>query len=926
MIGRQLAASAFNEALEPALALAVAVVTWDFKKTSSNETAINGFFQAAGVKDGGADVTFLRPEAAWRPTLLNPQLTEVFFELAGQLRSKPRFAHKARQTLLSLSNLEGEEFFETREERFAYYSHVLARGFQWLVAGQIGQGAKSHPDDLSRGQELADGCKIITNLLQNMAKYKGEIGSAWGAEELSGVMTQYGQILSMVFAPLEADTAIDAIETWLQDCVLSTLQGWCCLIPWRSDSDSGPAEGHTVETVLQEFTPTVFETYLSWRLTRASLEAVDASDGADAGDTARQVKKHDEDDEESEVHLASTLARFRGAHSLPLFTRLLSENSPGLSTGGHATDGAIAGLLESVKFVVADNAHGELPTVPARIHAASAAAAAAGAGCPVVAVLMQLQEVASIVMQNLAGGVVSMRTAEELLDTFSRAAPTYLSVDRNVREYKHLGGISPPLQAAFSVADGGAGNAVVEFYVNFAVSILMGCPSLPHGAPSLARGSVQLLLAVAKIKTLRPTTMGLESWHRLMAEHASDGSAVVAAVGNGRTMRLLGEALCCNGLVNDVSAAAEHFAAVKGPIASRLQAIVGLPNFAAVRSDDKMQLQIHQQLAALRGIARASEQTHMFAVYSGITDLFPTLVLLVDCCVWSAPIVSSVFKLAAAICDGFAIFLSPEQCTEIYTTIGQSIHTYAGHYDEVSALGGAEGSEIKYKHASSILLMLTTLTSKAMFADGEDLDALITLILDGIRISLLIVDSDLLQYPKIRGRFFEVITFMVDTQPAKMMELPTGLFQALMQSLEHGLETAGGTYTQALSCLEAIKSMAVYAFGHGGAGAGTQYSQALMHFLQVLLNKLLFKDIAVELIDASADATLVLILCNEEMFGAMVASIVSKRPEEQRERLQLEFQNLVIRNELGKTLDRENRGKFRKNMLSFLSSVRSFIH
>jgi hypothetical protein len=62
------------------------------------------------------------------------------------------------------------------------------------------------------------------------------------------------------------------------------------------------------------------------------------------------------------------------------------------------------------------------------------------------------------------------------------------------------------------------------------------------------------------------------------------------------------------------------------------------------------------------------------------------------------------------------------------------------------------------------------------------------------------------------------------------------------------------------------------------------------------------------------------------MFGAMVASIVSKRPEEQRERLQLEFQNLVIRNELGKTLDRENRGKFRKNMLSFLSSVRSFIH
>ena len=57
-----------------------------------------------------------------------------------------------------------------------------------------------------------------------------------------------------------------------------------------------------------------------------------------------------------------------------------------------------------------------------------------------------------------------------------------------------------------------------------------------------------------------------------------------------------------------------------------------------------------------------------------------------------------------------------------------------------------------------------------------------------------------------------------------------------------------------------------------------------MHFLQVLLDKLLFKDFAAELVDSAADLALALILCYEQLFGTMVQKLVESRPAEEQVR------------------------------------------
>lgn len=227
-----------------------------------------------------------------------------------------------------------------------------------------------------------------------------------------------------------------------------------------------------------------------------------------------------------------------------------------------AADAATAALLESAKFILADNAHGETPTIPARIHACSASASDS---CPITALLMQLQAVASVAMENVSAGVFCPRTLEELLGIFERVAPTYLSLDANRREYSHLGGISPALEAAFTMSTGGTGASVVEYYVQFAVTTLVASAA---SSASIALASVELLLVLAKSRSLRSGIITLECWQQLMGLF-SEGNEAIAALGYRRCMRTLVEALCCAGLVDDPGTAAEYFEAIKGPVSSR---------------------------------------------------------------------------------------------------------------------------------------------------------------------------------------------------------------------------------------------------------------------------------------------------------------------------------------------------------------------
>ena len=78
-----------------------------------------------------------------------------------------------------------------------------------------------------------------------------------------------------------------------------------------------------------------------------------------------------------------------------------------------------------------------------------------------------------------------------------------------------------------------------------------------------------------------------------------------------------------------------------------------------------------------------------------------------------------------------------------------------------------------------------------------------------------------------------------------------------------------------------------------GSGGKAVHSRALLHFLQMLFDKLLFGDVGVELVDSASDLALALILCYEAMFNSMVEQLLASRSESERTRLGAEFGSLM---------------------------------
>lgn len=240
--------------------------------------------------------------------------------------------------------------------------------------------------------------------------------------------------------------------------------------------------------------------------------------------------------------------------------------------------------------------------------------------------------------------------------------------------------------------------------------------------------------------------------------------------------------------------------------------------------------------------------------------------------------------------------MAEEECGPLFTATVETLSVYSGKRDAVLAAAaalaaagrGPAASELKYKHVMAVLGLLNKLQD-ALFGVSPDVkDQLVALIFNGLQIVVPFVDAEMLAYPKLCKEYLFVVSQSVDSEPAKVIELPPELFSTLMSSLEYGLESTDAV--QAGNCVYAIYRLAKHVYDKqqcgGGASAAAlaadgQHSAALVHFLQVLLDKLLFKDFAAELVDSAADLALALILCYEQLFGTMVQKLVESRSVEE---------------------------------------------
>lgn len=512
-------AAASEPSLEPCLQLAAAVLSWDFAKADAVDTALSGFFRAEDALSGvgSGEVRALKPSAAWRGLLLDPQLAEVFFALASGTDRADDVAllcESARQSLICLAGLEGvgeEKIFGDSQQKMLFLSTLLSRSLTWLREGR-----SSAPSADLRGAELFDGCQLLFTLLSGLSSGRAELQSMWSPEDTAGLLSQLMEVTEELLTPSLLEEGDDALDGWLGDAVQLLLHAWCCLIPYGSDSALVKSQVSTLESVLPGFTPRVFELYLAWRLTLAQMKPSNRGEAADEASAASRLKEEAEEDEESEVHLAATLARFDPNHSLTLLKSQLEQAVAGVSQGSAAAAAQATALLELAKYTLGDNGHGEIPTVPTRLHAASKTAAETGATCGIVALVTGMRSSCAALQTAIDAGAVAAgspidTTVVELLEAFGRLAPTYLTLERSAREYSHVGGVSPALLQAFGLVNGGDGPAMVAEMSGLAVSALA-----TGGAGLAPRAAVLLLLRLSRLRSLRAGLVAQPSWNSLL--------------------------------------------------------------------------------------------------------------------------------------------------------------------------------------------------------------------------------------------------------------------------------------------------------------------------------------------------------------------------------------------------------------------------
>jgi hypothetical protein len=154
----------------------------------------------------------------------------------------------------------------------------------------------------------------------------------------------------------------------------------------------------------------------------------------------------------------------------------------------------------------------------------------------------------------------------------------------------------------------------------------------------------------------------------------------------------------------------------------------------------------------------------------------------------------------------------------------------------------------------------------------------------------------------------------------------SSLFNALEFGIFHHVSVIARDCLEAVGELASWQAKQVMAGGQGLQAILAEQPTALIHFIEVVLNLIIFNEMSPDLIEPAANALLPLIASDQGNYMTLVNSLLMKQGDAViRERLAVAFNNLMTDNGITLGLDRNNRKQFIKNAKSFIVGVRGFM-
>lgn len=935
-----------------ALRLMFQILNWNFKHTSIalDSSAISS---SSGIRLDTAllkkfERQLIQPGLAWHDTLISSGHTAWLLNLYATLRQKHSvdviwldspLAVSARQLIVQLCSVTGTIFPSAEDNGQMQIKHmlqILSAIIQWVEP----QDAISEAFNSGRsGSEVVDACHALlsfatlttTMLFDNLLRSLRPFGTL--------------HLLSTLTGEVVKANAMDynEEETWTSEALDILLETWSVILG-RADTDNNTlsVEGLTAAANL-------FNVIVESHLHAAAESAFEDDD--DCSHFHASVSKRDE-----LLGSYALIARVTADTAIPLLIKLFSERVALLNQIHGGSDPTrtleeLYWLLLISGHVLTDSGEGETVLVPA-VLLVKFSEIMEEAHHPVVALSWLILNFARLCLDSESRtSFFSPRLMEAVVWFLARWVDTYLmplDVTRGQIDITGQGGQpnGPQLskRVIFNFAgENDQGKLVVDLIIRISVITLTSYP----GENELQTLSCRKLLgALVRRKNVCVHLVGSGSWCDLAKSFANEKSLLSVTA---RLQRSLAEILICAASgFKDLEASNQYVRELMGPAATHLVDISSRKDLKSVAQQADAIHVVCCLLERLRGAARATQPRTQKAIFEmGLFIMNPLLTLL-EVYKNQSAVIYLLLKFVVDFVDGQVAFLNAKDTSTLVSFCIRLLQIYSSHNIGKMSVSLStslcnEAYAEKYKDLRALLQLLTNICSKDLVdfssgSDEKDSPDIAEVIYVGFHIVTPLITPDLLKYPKLCRDYFALVSHILEVYPEKVAQLNKESFAQIVGTVDFGIQHQD---TDVVSmCLGAVSALASYHYkeriaGKEGLGAhvvssqqsnGESHENILRHFLQLLLHLLLFEDFRIELAGSVADALFPLLLCEQDLYQRLVQELVERQlTVELKTRLANALHSLTSSNQLSSSLDRANRQKFRKNLLTFLTEVSGFM-
>lgn len=190
----------------------------------------------------------------------------------------------------------------------------------------------------------------------------------------------------------------------------------------------------------------------------------------------------------------------------------------------------------------------------------------------------------------------------------------------------------------------------------------------------------------------------------------------------------------------------------------------------------------------------------------------------------------------------------------------------------------------------------------------------------GLQYIMPLISLELLKYPTFCGKYYQTITFFVETKAYKVCVLQPELLNNMLRSVELGLRSFGLEIQS--TCFDFLQIMATTVYYD--RNQNSYMYNALMPFLRMVLEMIIMQEVGSDNKNECSTALFTLICCYKDQYVQIVQSILQALPNpENAEKLSKEFEALT--NNLDLVNNRIKQSQFLERYEKFIVNI-SFMY